>query len=315
MLLYYNLMGIKNTNLCFKCKKISPDNKFYGLHRRCFTEWFGCTKDDRLIAVTPEEVKKHEADALGFEEITSSFFQGKYKKYSATLGNSKYILKVKEEDYPLLQRFEYLSNEIVSYFSLPVATFYLIDFENYNCFVSKNFLFEGNYRKLTHIYHFLKNQRSYTVENLVHVIFDTTHRPQDIETFLLLLLVDSLIGNNDRHGRNLGFLSKGSTHVLAPLYDNCTYLGIETLLGADINPLGKIATKETKNPSMRDYGKELIRLGYQKILKRFYRRCTIKEITRIISASLLPQKAQEAYIRLITKRYQEFITFYESLNL
>ena len=307
-------MKEKNTNLCFKCKKTCIDNNYYGLHKRCYIEWFGCTKDDRLIAVTPEEVKKKRIDARGFEEITSSFFKGKYKKYSATLGNSKYILKVKEEDYTLLQRFEYVSNEIVNYFSLPVAWFYLLDFEKYDCFVSKNFLFEGNYRKLTHIYHFLKNQKLYTVENLVQVIFDTTHRPQDIETFLLLLLVDSLIGNNDRHGRNLGFLSKGSTHVLAPLYDNCTYLGIETLLGADINPLGKIATKETKNPSMQDYCKELIRLKYNKILKRFYTRCIIKEITHIISASFLPKDAQEAYIRLITKRYKEFITFYESLN-
>jgi hypothetical protein len=265
--------------------------------------------------VTPEEIQKTAAPNRGLEEITSSFFQGKYKKYSATVGDSKYILKVKEENYPLLQRFEYVSNEILAYFSLPVAEFYLIDFENYDCFVSKNFLFEGNYRKLTHIYHFLKNQKMYTVENLVRVIFDTSHRPQDVETFLLLNLVDSLIGNNDRHGRNLGFLSKGSTHVLAPLYDNCTYLGIESLLGADINPLGKIATKDIKNPSMKDYSKEFIRLSYQKILKRLYTRCRIKEILKIISGSFLPKNAQEAYIRLITKRYKEFITIYESLNL
>src|SRR3989338_3146296 len=88
VILYYNLMNIKNTNLCFKCKKTCIDNNYYGLHKRCYIEWFGCTKDDRLIAVTPEEVKKKRIDARGFEEITSSFFQGKYKKYSATLGNS-----------------------------------------------------------------------------------------------------------------------------------------------------------------------------------------------------------------------------------
>ena len=208
-----------------------------------------------------------------------------------------------------------MSNQIVDYFSLTRAQYFIIDFEHYDCFVSKNFLFGNNYRKLTHIYHFLKDQKNYTLENLTHIIFATTKKPKDVETFLLMLLVDSLIGNNDRHGRNLGFLSKGSTYVLAPLYDNCTYLGIESLLGADINPLGKIATKDSKNPSMQDYCKELIRLKYTPILKRFYTRGKMKEIISLIWESFLPRKAQEAYNRLITKRYKEFSTIYESLNL
>jgi len=69
----------------------------------------------------------------------------------------------------------------------------------------------------------------------------------DVSIFIKTLLFDALIGNNDRHGRNLGFIvtSKGST--LSPIYDNVSYLSLESggMLQAQHNPTGRINTKIT----------------------------------------------------------------------
>jgi hypothetical protein len=88
--------------ICFKCRNKLKENHKYGLCRKCFIEWFECEENDEFETITPEQILESSELNRELAYINSSFFQGKYKKYSASLKNDKYIFKVKEIDYPNL---------------------------------------------------------------------------------------------------------------------------------------------------------------------------------------------------------------------
>ena len=126
---------------------------------------------------------------------------------------------------------------------------------------------------LVHIYHYLKNSDEHNCENLVAIIGEKTGRRTEQERFVYLTLADSLIGNHDRHGRNLGFIQTPRGMQLAPFYDNPSFVGLDDdlMLGADLQPRGAIFTKETDEPTMKDYVREWNRLGYEEVVQRFRR--------------------------------------------
>ena len=144
-------------------------------------------------------------------------------------------------------------------------------------------------------------------ENLLSIISEVTGRFVDIETFIKVCLFDSLIGNHDRHGRNLGFLvtSKGST--LAPIYDNPSALGLENgdWLKADFSPKGRITTKKSEEPTTKDYVIEFKRLGYLDQVLAFSKNINIIQINRLIDDSFCSPLMKAAYKNLIRKRTEE----------
>lgn len=93
----------------------------------------------------------------------------------------------------------------------------------------------------------------------------------DVNVLINTILFDALIGNHDRHGRNLALIVTSVSSVLSPIYDNVSYLSLEkgNMLKADFNPTGKISTQSTYEPSMKDYVVELKRLGYKENLNEF----------------------------------------------
>ena len=127
------------------------------------------------------------------------------------------------------------------------------------------------------------------------------------EDFIYLTLADSLIGNHDRHGRNLGFVQSSQGHQLAPFYDNVSYVGteIDSLLEADHQPSGKIETAASSEPTLADYVKEWDRLGFNYVVESFRKACSIDKIAVLIASSCLTNKRQQALFRLIQKRSNE----------
>jgi hypothetical protein len=124
------------------------------------------------------------------------------------------------------------------------------------------------------------------------------------------ILFDSLIGNHDRHGRNLGFLVMSNNISLAPIYDNVSYLSLEAgnMLQADFNPTGKISTEFSQEPSMRDYVIELRKLGFESEVARFFSTLTLhgmKKIDLLIDNSFCSSLMKLALKKLIQKRYME----------
>lgn len=293
---------------CLKCQlPIAPKNIHYGLHNECFTAWFKAPATAEFLSLLRKSGGTTDP-STGQSSQYNSFFQGKFKKYSAELNDNSYILKMRQTiETPELPEVEYLCNQIGQSLGIPVAEFYIIDFNDDRVFVTKNFIHPQSAPvDLRHIYHY-SIDKQHSCESLIKVIANTTKRPYDVGVFIKTILFDALIGNHDRHGRNLGFMVTANNTSLSPIYDNVSYLSLEKgkMLKADFNPRGKISTKETPEPSMQDYVKELKRLGYKDYAQAFYRNIKLPRLTQLIDDSFCSDLMKDAIKTLIMNRFKE----------
>jgi len=296
---------------CYSCGTFLKTNEptWQGLHTHCFCITFGLKDPETFQDVIARgEEKNLENDWM--KRIASSFFHGKFRKYSARLGTKSYLLKVQQPEYPELPATEFLSNQIAQYLGLKVPEFSLILFEDKrDTFVCENFMQEHSGSDLVHIYRYLKTPDQFSCEGLLRVLEKEIGRLEEIHRFVELCLFDSLTGNNDRHGRNLGIIQSGRQSFLAPFYDNPSYLALEDpdFLGVQHEPRGAIATQKTQEPTMKDYVLEWNRLGFDEPIKLFKKRVNLSEINKLISNSFISHERQNALIRLIERRHQELL--------
>ncbi len=294
--------------ICCKCeKKIQPHDCFHGLHHECFRLWFGHTS---VVDFTDVSLKKGEdISSAVLPPLHTSFFHGKFKKYSAQLDKKSYILKVQQSEYAELPQIEYISNIIAQKLGLYVPPFYFIRFLNeMDTFVVHNFMEHYQPGNLIHLYHFLKEMDEFSVRNILAVISDKVGRLDAIHQFIYMCLFDALIGNHDRHGRNIALIETRKGLVLSPFYDNPSYIGIEhhSLLLAQHNPRGKIATTSTIEPTLRDYVQDFNDLGYKAIVLSFLSKVQNIDFNNIIQKPFLSEKRQKAFLTLIKRRQEEF---------
>lgn len=292
--------------LCCKCfKELSFGQSWYGLHKNCFNKWFDLSKESQFLDIVARSQSQAPTENYG---INISFFNGAYRKYSARLGDSSFILKVQQNEYPELPATEFLCNQIYESLDVAIPDYYVLRFpEDQLCFVTKNFMSGLIASDLVHIYHFVKDGKSHDCESLVTIIGEQTGRRTEQERFVYLTLADSLIGNHDRHGRNLGFIRSSKGMQLAPFYDNPSALALEehAMLGADLQPRGSIFTKATDKPTMADYVCEWSRLGFNNVVDRFRKQYSLSRLRDLIEKSHVSEKRQKALLRLISKRGDE----------
>ncbi len=295
----------ENNIPCIKClTPLAKDNAHYGLHPECFATWFKAPTTASFVSLTRRSAVSEQTTKISPQN--TSFFHGKFKKYSAELEGQSYILKMREADAPELPEVEYLCNQIAEILGIPVAEHFLIDFEGERVFVTKNFIKKSALSDLQHIYHYRPDDQ-HSCEKLIKVTTEQVKRPYDVGVLIDTILFDALIGNHDRHGRNLAFIVTTGKMALSPIYDNVSYLGLEKgqMLKADFNPLGKIATSVTTEPSMKDYVIELKRLGYEDQAKDFYSRIKPAHIETVITKSFCGDLMKSAMWKLIQKRTKE----------
>ena len=308
VMMYIDLKEGLKMRLCYSCKQsVEESQMISGLHKNCFCKWFEVSKPDdfRDVVARPGEGVDEERD---WSQINTSFFHGKFRKYSARIGSKNYILKVIQEEIPELPLTEYLCNQLGRTLGLLVPDHYMILFQNeLESFVSTNFMSNRPGSDLVHIYRYLDQPKDYDCEHLLKIIEKEVGRYDAVVRFIELSLFDSLIGNNDRHGRNLGLIRDAKGTTLAPFYDNPCYLAMEIpkLLGAYHEPRGAIATLETREPIMKDYVKEWIRLGFKAEVINFAKRIDLRVIESLVTASFLSLPRKNAMFRLIERRYQE----------
>ena len=278
----------------------------YGLHASCFKQWFNVPEITPFQNLARRDAISQNENSITPDSQNNSFFHGKYKKYSATLEGTSYILKMRQDEAPELPEVEYLCNQIGSLINIPVAEYFLIRFDEEMVFVTKNFIRQNTIADLQHIYHFRDNSE-HSCKGLIQTIKKHTKRPCDVESLINTILFDALIGNHDRHGRNLAFIVQPNKIELSPIYDNVSYLSLEqgTMLKADFNPTGKISTSSTLEPSMKDYVLEFKTLGYVDEVNHFYSKIKFNEIGSLIKNSYCSDLMKEAFERLIGKRFEE----------
>ena len=290
---------------CYKCSQQVPANQaFHGLHPKCFTAWFGINK----LTDFSELVVKHTLDSVAESDFTSSFFMGKFKKYTALLAGKSYLIKIQAQHFPELPKLEFLCNQIAANMKISIPNYYLLRFNNkLDCFVNYNFMNDNYGSNLIHLYRFFGKKDKFDCQTIITILKNKTNDAATITSFIRLCIFDSLIGNHDRHGRNIALIQSANKLTLSPIYDNPSYIGIEDpeLLTAQIEPHGKIATANNQNPSMQDYAKEFYNLKYNTELNNIYKSINIKNIQQLINNSFLTIERQQAMLTLINKRYQE----------
>ena len=319
---------------------------FYGLHGGCYREWFQDPDlkgfkgwDLKNSGASPFSAESPgETGRRGALPARSTFYHGRYRKYGAQIGQAKYILKVQEEKFPSLPETEYICSRIAAFLALKPAAHFLIRLpagrpdesgprqdepeaaggkaaegksrpagaSSKKAFVTRNFM-QGIAGELHHIYKFLpKGDQSCSCKNIIQEICRQTGRPEDGQKLAEICLFDSLIGNNDRHGRNLALIDTGKKKELAPIYDNPSFLGTEgeDLLEADFNVSGSIRTSLSKDPKITDYAAEFKRLGLEESCRRFIKKAAraLPEITREVEISELSQKRKRAFVKYISKQ-------------
>ncbi len=304
-------MSLKNQVIqCLRCLQTLPEEDArYGLHQSCFTSWFKSSPDDEFLSLQKQASSSHDPNLRENDSThNTSFFHGMFRKYSADLGGASFILKMRQDNAPELPEVEYVCNQIGSHLGLPVAEHFIINFLDDQVFVTKNFIKKGSGSTLDHIYKYLPEGQEYNCENLIRIIAEQTKRPFHVETFVQTVLFDALVGNHDRHGRNLGFINMHSSVVLSPIYDNVSYLGTEhgQMLKADFNPKGKIGTMGNPiEPEMKDYVQEFRHLGHEDVVKSFQAKVKISKIVEIIEHSFCSDLMKNALKRMVKKRFTE----------
>lgn len=299
---------------CYRCSQFVKGRHFHGLHKKCFEEWFGVKGEAAQFNLTLKTVGNSN-DPLA--HLNSTFFHGKFKKYSARLGGIGYIVKVRQEPFLDLPPMEFLCNQIARDLGLTVPDFYLVKLEGHaEAFISKNFMEKYSDANLIHLYRFMDG-KSFDLKNIIQVLLEHTGNYLQIDQFVRVCLFDMLIGNHDRHGRNLALIQTSKGKHLAPFYDNPSYLGIEEdwLLKAVHEPCGKIYTSNSHEPKMYEYAIEFCEFGYASIVRNFFSSIDLQKIKVWVSESFISTLRKEAFFNLIVRRFQEFrkaLEFYES---
>lgn len=300
---------------CLYCKKpINDEVPAHGLHAACFVKEFKITipiEFSNLVERHADSTPKNSSNSE-FRQLNESFFHGKFRKYSASLGTANYIIKMQQKECPELPIIEYASNRLARLLGITVPDHHLILFNNQSpTFVSRNIMDFASTATLDHLYKFLPNHSKFSCEALCEVVLKESGRISEVYRLIDICLFDALIGNHDRHGRNLAFITKaGGVRSLSPFYDNPSYIGIadEVMLDSDLQPRGTISTKETSEPTLRDYASEFSRLGYPDEVKKFKAK-TITKMHAIVDTikdiEILTKRRSLALIQLIEKRLQE----------
>jgi hypothetical protein len=151
---------------------------------------------------------------------------------------------------------------------------------------------------LEHIWHFLTKNDQFTLETILKIIEKQTGRLSEIRKFIKICLFDALIGNHDRHGRNLGLISTANGYVLAPSYDNPSYFAMAGFLAASHSPKCTIATSFTSEPMMEDYVKEFQRLSFGEEVGKFKANLDYETINSLIKSSFFLKKEKMRFLIL-----------------
>ena len=277
------------------------------------------------------------------EELNN--YKGSEKKKTLVYDNKKYLVKFPDPIREKNKNISYINNAFSEYVGSNI--FRLIGFKTQNTILGKYF-YNGKEKIVCGCEDFTDNNNIlYEFENLalstnpdkkigaeledILEVIDESKMIDIVDTkekFWDMFLIDSIIGNTDRHNGNWGFILNNKTKKItfAPIYD----------CGSCLNPMledkeiEKLNEAELKNLAINCYscikenGKKINYITYIKSMKneecnraicRMFKKIDINEINRFIDEiQYMSDTRKQFYKKIIKLRYDIIKEVYEKLN-
>lgn len=277
------------------------------------------------------------------EELNN--YKGSEKKKTLVYNNKKYLVKFPDPIREKNKNISYINNAFSEYVGSNI--FRLIGFKTQNTILGKYF-YNGKEKIVCGCEDFTNNNNIlYEFESLalstnpdkkigaeledILEVIDESKMIDKVDTkekFWDMFLIDSIIGNTDRHNGNWGFILNNKTKEItfAPIYD----------CGSCLNPMiedkemEKLNEAELKNLAINCYscikknGKKINYISYIKSMKneecnraicRMFEKIDINEINTFIDEiQYMSDTRKQFYKKIIKLRYDIIKEVYDKLN-
>ncbi len=277
------------------------------------------------------------------EELNN--YKGSEKKKTLVYDNKKYLVKFPDPIREKNKNISYINNAFSEYVGSNI--FRLIGFKTQNTILGKYF-YNGKEKIVCGCEDFTDNNNIlYEFESLalstnpdkkigteledILEVIDESKMIDTVDTkekFWDMFLIDSIIGNTDRHNGNWGFILNNKTKEItfAPIYD----------CGSCLNPMledkemEKLNEAELKNLTINCYscikenGKKINYITYIKSMKneecnraicRMFEKIDINEINRFIDEiQYMSDTRKQFYKKIIKLRYDIIKEVYDKIN-
>ena len=272
-------------------------------------------------------------------------YKGSEKKKTLIYNNKKYLVKFPDPIREKNKNISYINNAFSEYLGSNI--FKMAGFKTQNTILGK-FLFNGkekivcaceDFTDQEHVLYEFENLALSTnpdkkieteINDIIEVIEESKmiNKEETKEKFWDMFIIDSLIGNTDRHNGNWGFLLNKNTGnaEFSPIYD----------CGSCLNPMledekiMKINETELKNLAINCYscikenGKKINYMTYinkmenkdcNDAIKRVFTKIDIEEIKKFIdNIECIFNVRKEFYKKIIEQRYKILSKVYKELS-
>lgn len=176
--------------------------------------------------------KRSEMARFDFSSCSKSgiTYSGSERKCGIVFCNANWMIKYRKKNYngELTNDIsEYLGSKIFSLLGFEAQQVLLGTYENEFVVACKDFMSGINFTPFDDVgessLEIDKSDSSYTYDNIQSLILQNNKivdKKEAIELFWNVYIVDCLIANDDRHGKNWGYLKKNNQYFPAPIFDN-----------------------------------------------------------------------------------------------
>lgn len=272
-------------------------------------------------------------------------YKGSEKKKTLIYNNKKYLVKFPDPIREKNKNISYINNAFSEYIGSNI--FKIVGFKTQNTILGK-YKYNGKEKLVCACEDFTNDENVlYEFENLalstnpdkkieteLNDIMDVIKENKMIDTentkqkFWDMFIIDSLIGNTERHNGNWGFLLNKATgnSEFAPIYDCGSCLN-PMLEDKEINKISKI---ELKNLAINCYsclknnGKKINYMSYTKqmenedcnnAIKRIFPKINMDKIKKFIdNIECISNIRKDFYKKMIEQRYYIIKNVYENIN-
>ena len=269
-------------------------------------------------------------------KLSKKSYGGSEKKLGIIYNGFPYMLKF-QKNTPLGKKnntvSEFIGSNIYNLLGIKCQETILGTYKNENVVACKDFIVDGyNFVPFNDIGESTieedREKYQYSYEDIVSLLLSNkklTNVNETISSFFDIYIVDSIIGNFDRHGGNWGFLKKDNKYYLAPVFDNgsCLFPNLtdedemKKIIKDDVEinlRVYKFPTSQIKlNGEKSSYYEVISSLKYEEINKalvRIYPLIDFKKICSLIdNISIISDVQKSFYKTMIKERFEKIIKY------